>query len=139
MPWSWLVDGRRPQSWIRLRSITTPRGGGFEYQLETEMHIDVWSLVISLPRSTTLSALILGPMSPAPLSFMPWIVEPAPPGSTLISPSRVTASSLYGARVTLGVESSSRETAKVPPRKQPVWPLSSAATRRSAVRSGLER
>ncbi len=74
----------------------------------------MWSLVISLPSSTTLSALILGPVTlspPAPSSFMPWIVEPAPPGFTWIVPLSVTASSRYGARVTAGVVSCSNEKA----------------------------
>ena len=48
--------GSSPQSWMRLRSITTPSGAGASYQLATWTQVEVCSLVISLSRRTMPSA-----------------------------------------------------------------------------------
>ena len=59
MPCSWLVGGRRPQSWILLRRMTT-RGARPYCSLPTAKQIAVWRLVTSLPMNAMLSPCTVG-------------------------------------------------------------------------------
>ena len=59
MPCSWLVGGSRPQSWIRLRRITT-RGARPYCSLPTAKQIAVWWFVTSLPMKAMLSPCTVG-------------------------------------------------------------------------------
>src|ERR671910_862566 len=79
MPWSWLVAGRRPQSWMRLCLITVPEA--YPYRSEPiAKQIPVWRLLTLLSRNTASFAFTVGlgrPSGLRPFSFRFRTVTPS--------------------------------------------------------------
>ena len=60
MPWSWFVAGSRPQSWIRLLSITTSTAVPQPPSEPRPKQMLVWLLVTSFPVKVIRSPVTIG-------------------------------------------------------------------------------